>query len=479
MMKLKGKATQSVFWSATERFSVQGVQFVLTLIIARILSPEDYGLIAMLGIFIALSGVLVDSGFAHALIQKKERSEQDYNTAFHFNAVGSVVLYAIIYACAPLIARFFAEPLLTDITRVFALNLIINSLGIVQQARLTVLLDFRRQAIAAFIAVLLSGSVGLWMAYSGYGVWTLVWQTLLNNFFRVGLLWVFASWLPRMTFSMRSFRQLFSFGSKLMLSTLLHTFYTNCYSLFIGKFFPASDLGFFNRAQTIAQFPSINFTSIVVRAVYPIQCRYQDDMPRLQSTFLTYMRMSCYLIFPIMTMVIVLSPALISVLLTDKWLPAAPMLQVLCFAYMWDPVMKINHTMLNVKGRTDYFLYAEILKKIVAFTILFITLHYDVMVMCWGLALYSFADMGIIICYSRRLTHIGFRKQIGALLPILLLNAAAGVSAYGVSLLFVSPLMQLLVGTAAGISVYWLGSYLFRLSELNLLKGLFLQKNHP
>ena len=169
-----------------------------------------------------------------------------------------------------------------------------------------------------------------------------------------------------------------------MLANLLHTFYVNCYSLIIGKCFSASQLGFFNRSYTLAQFPSTNFTNIVVRAVYPIQCRYQDDMPRLRSMFLKYMRMSCYLIFPVMVAVAALAEPLVEVVLTDKWLPAVPYLQILCIAFMWDPVMKINHSVLNVKGRTDYFLYAEIWKKLIAFAILFATIPLGVSAMCWG-----------------------------------------------------------------------------------------------
>lgn len=477
-MSIKEQATKSVFWSAIERFSVQGVQFVLTIIIARILSPEDYGLVAMLGIFMALAQVLVDSGFANALIQKKDRSEVDYCTAFHFNAIGSIVIYGCLFFCSPFIASFFEEPQLTLLTRVLGLILIINSLGIVQQAKLTINLDFKRQAQSSFIAVVVSGVVGVWMAYEGYGVWTLVWQGLLNNLLRVLFLWVFSRWLPRWMFSYSSFRTLFSFGSKLMLSTMLHALYTNSYSLIIGKVFSASELGFFNRSYTLAQFPSTNFTNIVVRAVYPIQCRYQDDMPQLRNIFLKYMRISCYLIFPVMVGVAALAEPLVRVMLTDKWLPAVPFLRILCIAFMWDPIMKINHNMLTVKGRTDYFLYAEIIKKILAFIILLSTIPFGVTIMCWGLVLYSFTDMGVIIYFSRKITLIGYRRQFVELLPVLLLNALVGTSMYLVTLLFSSAWMQIVFTVTLGVMLYAVLSWMFHLQEWNFLLSMLIKKRN-
>ncbi len=475
-MSIKEQATKSVFWSAVERFSVQGIQFLLTIVIARILSPDDYGLVAMLGIFMALSQVLIDSGFANALIQKKNRSETDYSTVFYFNTVGSVLVYGFLFLCAPSIANFFDEPQLKLITRVVGLNLIINSLGIVQQARLTIDLNFKRQAQASLIAVVISGGIGLWMAYNGWGVWTLVWQGLLNNLFRVLFLWIFSRWLPCGLFSFQSFRILFSFGAKLMLSSMLHTVYTNCYSLIIGKVFSASELGFFNRSYTLAQFPSTNFTNIMVRAVYPIQCRYQDDMLQLRSIFMKYMRISCYLIFPVMISVTALAEPLVSLILTDKWLPAVPFLRILCIAFMWDPVMKINHNILNVKGRTDYFLYAEIIKKLVAFTILFVTIPFGVMIMCWGLVAYALVDLIIIIYFSRKITGIGYMRQLKELSPVIMLNTVLGLCMYWVSLFSVPLYMQIILPLIIGGGSYIIISCLFQMQEWKMLLSVIKRK---
>lgn len=480
MGELKKQAVRGVWWSAVERFSVQGVQYLLGIIIARLLLPSDYGLVAMLTVFIAISQTFVDGGLANALIQKKNRTETDYSTVFCFNTALAVVLYLLLFAFAPLIASFFEQPELEQIAKIAGLVLIVNALGIIQQTKLTVELDFKRQAMASLAAVIVSGAIGIVMAYRGYGVWALVWQTLLNNVFRVMLLWVFSRWKPSLRFSRESFRGLFSFGSKILLSSLLHTVYVNLYTLVIGKKFSSAQLGFFNRASTLAQFPSTNFTNVIIRAIYPIQCRLQDDDEALRSSFIVYLRMACYIVFPMMTVLCAIAEPLTSVLLTDKWLPMVPYFQILCIAYMWDPVMKINHNMLNVKGRSDYFLKAEIIKKIVAVAILIVTIPLGITAMCAGLVGYAFADMGVIIAYTRKLTGIGYKKQAASILPVLLLAASTGVVCYAAQylcgLLTGSSLLALLAGGVAAFAFFMAGSYLFRFRELRELTSILKNK---
>ncbi|WP_075557360.1 lipopolysaccharide biosynthesis protein [Parabacteroides timonensis] len=470
-MSVKQQVTKSVLWSAIERFSVQGIQFLLSIVIARQLLPSDYGLVAMLSIFMAIAQTFIDGGFANALIQKKDRSETDYSTVFYFNILIALVLYILLYLASPFIAVFYEEMQLEEIAKVAGLVLIVNSFGIVQQAKLTVALDFKRMAFASLIAVLVSGLVGVWMAYSGYGVWTLVYQSLFNNVMRVILIWVYSQWKPRLSFSGQSFYVLFLFGSKLLLSSLLHTIYTNLYTLIIGKKFASVELGYYNRAFTLAQFPSTNLTNVIVRAVYPIQCRIQDDDEQLCNMFLKYMRIACYLIFPIMIGFCAVAEPLVRIILTDKWLPVVPLLQILCIAYMWDPVMKINHTILNVKGRSDYFLYAEILKKGIAFIILFATLPFGVMVMCAGLIVYAFADIMIITYFTYKLTNISLKTQLKELLPVLFLSFSMGGLVYGSICLFGNAWIQLSVGIIVGISYYLFISVLFHFKEMKILRS--------
>lgn len=469
MSSIKKDAANSVLWSAIERFSVQGIQYVITIILARLLLPSDYGLIAMLTVFLAIAQTFIDGGFGNALIHKNNRTAVDYSTVFYFNTAVSVILYCILYVCSPYIASFYGEPSLDIISKVTGLILIINSLGIVQQTKLTIALDFKRQAIASLTAVVISGTIGIAMAYMEYGVWALVWHTLLNNALRVVLLWLFAGWMPQLAFSVSSFKTLFSFGSKILASSLLHTIYTNLYTLIIGKKFAATELGYFNRASTLAQFPSTNLTNVIVRAVYPIQCKMQDDSEQLNRMFIVYLRMACYAIFPIMIGLCALAEPIVRILLTDKWLPAVPFFQILCIAYMWDPVMKINHNMLNVKGRTDFFLHAEIIKKIVAAIILIATIPLGVTAMCLGLILYAIADMIIITHYTHRITDITFWQQVKELTPIMLLATSMGGILYGCVALLPTPATQLTVGVIVGIVYYFAISRLCRIKELDII----------
>jgi len=472
-MSIKEQAKSTVIWSSIERFSVQGIQFILMILLGKLLAPDIFAPVAMLNIFMAVAQTFIDSGFANALIQRKERQEKDYSTVFYFNIAISLPIYFLLYFCAPLIANFYEMPLLVDLTRVLGLILIINSLGIVQQAKLTIELDFRRQAYATLLAVVVSGILGVWMAYTGWGVWALVWQALTNNLLRVIFLWIFAHWAPRLEFSMQSFRELFNFGSKLLASTMLHTLYQNVPTLIIGKFYSATELGCYNQAFRIAQLPSVNITNVIVRAVYPIQCRLQDDMEQLRDLFLKYMRMACYIIFPIMIALAAVAYPLVEVLLSEKWLPAVPMLQLLAIAYMWDPVMRINHNMLNVKGRTDYFLYAELIKKTVAFSLLIASVPFGVKMICAGLIVYSFADIAIIVYYSRKLTGITLYQQFRSLVPIMLLSFSMGGIMYAITLIpNISSVIHLLISLLLGTAWFFIGSWIFRFKEFAMLLSL-------
>ena len=269
LSSLKQKTLSGVLWSCVERFSVQGIQFVIMVIMARILLPSDYGMIGMLAIFIAIAQTLIDSGFSNALIQKKDRSEIDYSTVFYFNIAVGIVLYFILFFSSPLIARFYNTPELTGLTRVLALNLFINSLAVVQRAILSIKIDFKTQAKASFSAAIISGIVGIVMAYTGFGVWSLAVQTVLNAFVNTVLLWIFSKWIPLKVFSFESFKKLFTFGSKLLASGLLDTIYRNIYTIVIGKKFASTDLGYFTRADQFAQFPSSNLTGIIQRVTFP------------------------------------------------------------------------------------------------------------------------------------------------------------------------------------------------------------------
>lgn len=465
---LKHKAVKGVMWSAVERFSVQGVHFILTIVIARLVLPSDYGLIAMLSIFLAIAQVFVDSGFSNALIQKKDRTETDFSTVFYFNILISIIIYFLLYISAPYIATFYREPELSPVTRWIGLNIIISGFSIVQRAKLIINVDFKRQAKASLTAVLISGIIGILLAYKGWGVWALVIQSLLNNLLNTVLLGIFTKWVPKWIFSRKSFNTLFSFGSKLLLSGLLHTIYINLYSLVIGRRYTSMDVGFYNRACQFANLPSINIVGVINRVIFPIQCEMQDDNERLKTSFIKYLRMSCFIIFPLMIVLAVLSKPLILLLLTDKWLPAAELLSILCFAYMWYPVMVVNNQILNVKGRSDYFLYAEILQKVIAIAILLITLPFGVRALCWGIVVYNFFDMAIILYYSKKVIFVKYWEQVRNVIPLFIISLLTGSIVY-LSIQFFEGnlLVQLTIGCIIGLLVYILSCIIFRIREID------------
>jgi teichuronic acid exporter len=466
---LINESIKTVTWSAIERFSVQVIQFVLTIIIARLVSPSEYGLIAMLTIFIAVAQSFVDSGFSSALVQKKNRTETDFSTVFYFNILISLLAYLVLFLSAPYIALFYREPILELLCKCLGLSLIIQGFSVVQAAKLTISLDFKTQARASLTAVIISGFFGVYLAYNGHGVWALVVQSLLNNTLNTIILFLQTKWIPRFIFSFNSLKSLFSFGSKLLLSGLLHTIYINLYSLVIGRKYSATDVGFFNQANLSARFPSVSLMAIISRAIYPIQCKIQDENELLLSTFKQYLRMSCYIIFPIMISMSVLAKPLILVILKDKWLPIVDLFIFLCIGYMWIPLMVLNNQILHVKGRTDYFLKAEIIKKIVGLFILVVTLPFGVSVLCVGLLVYNFFDMIIIIYFSKKVINTGYSEQFKSISSILFLSIAMGVTMY-FSLLLVSNIyLKLFLGTLIGLVFYISFSYLFKIKEFFFL----------
>jgi teichuronic acid exporter len=466
---LKSLTIKSVGWSAVERFSVQAIQFIISIILARLVTPSEFGLIAMLGIFIAIAQSFVESGFSNALIQKVDRTETDFSTVFYFNILISVVLYIIIFFSAPYISLFYHEPILELICKWMGLSLIIQGLSVVQVAKLTVLLDFKTQAKASLLAVIISGFLGIIMAYKGYGVWALLVQTLLNSFLNTIFLWVLAKWIPKLIFSWYSLKELFSFGSKLLLSGLLHTIYTNLYSLVIGRKYSSMDVGYYNQSSLSARFPSVSLMAIISRAVYPIQCNIQDDNKLLSSSFTQYLRISCYIVFPIMIGMAILSKPLIIVLLSDKWLNMSNLLSILCVAYMLIPIMVINNQILNVKGRSDYFLKSEIIKKVVGILILLVTIPFGVVYICLGMLIYNISDVLIIINFSKKVIYTSYTIQFKSILPIFLLTITMGLIVFLSLFITTNAYLQLFFGALIGITSYTYLSRIFQIKEFDFL----------
>jgi O-antigen/teichoic acid export membrane protein len=479
MPSLKHKAISGVAWSSLERFSAQGIQFVILIVMARALLPEDYGVVAMLAIFLAVFQIVIDGGFFAALIQKSDRSDVDYSTAFYFNIGISVLLFLALFFSAPTIAKFYNTPVLASVTKIIALNLVINAFGIVPRAKLTVRIDFKTQTKASLTGVIISGTVGIWMAYSGYGVWALVYQSLLNNGINTLLLWILAKWCPMWAFSGISFKRLFSFGSKLLVSALLATGFRNLYTLVIGKKFTAQNLGYYSRADQFAQFPSINFMNIIERVAFPVMCEAQHNDEQLRNIFYKFLRISTFIIFPLMIGMAALSEPFIRLFLTEKWMGTVVLLQLLCFVYIWHPINALNLLLLQVKGRSDLLLRLVVINVVLGIIVLFVTLPFGLITICTGLIVHAVLCLYINAYYTKKYVGISLFQQLKDVLPSLLLSVSMGGLIFLLTQLNLSDAIILSLGVGIGCLYYFGVASIFRMKEwqeLRAIPALYLKK---
>lgn len=462
---LKRKTVKGIVWSTLERFSVAGVNFIFGLILARLLMPTDYGAIAMLSIFMAIAQTFIDSGFSNALIRKPDRTETDNATAFYFNIGVGLAAYFSLYLAAPYIAQFYKTSILIPLTRIMGLNLLLNSLCVVQQALLTARIDFKTQAKISLNAAVVSGLVGIGFAYAGYGVWALAIQSVLASVIRTILLWILAKWRPKAKFSKQSFRNLFGYGSKLLASGLLDTIYNNFYTIVIGKRFSVATLGVYSRADQWANFLAINVTGILQRVTFPIFSSIQNEDERLRVNYRKFLRVSGFVIFPLMMGLAAIADPLTRFILTDKWADSIPLLRILCFALMLYPIHAINLNLLQVKGRSDLFLRLEIYKKILGVATLCVTIPMGITAMCVGRVFTSWVALAMNTHYTGKLIHLGFFQQLKDYIPTLLNSFFMGAIVYGMTLIVSGSGLQLLTGVIIGASYYILSNYLLKTME--------------
>ncbi|MBB1406059.1 lipopolysaccharide biosynthesis protein [Pseudoalteromonas sp. SG44-5] len=423
----------SLKWSAIERLATQVIQLVVMLFLARMLGPHVFGLVGMLAVFIAVGQVFTDSGLTSALIRHSERTELDFSTAFYFNIFVSFFCYAILFFSAPFIASFFEQPQLVSLVRVLALVVIINSFTIVQRAKLTITMNFKTQAKASLLSVGISCIIAIWLAKSGYGVWALVGQTLTNAFFNVILLNIFHPWFPKTGFSKRSFNYLFSFGSKLLAASLLDTIFKNIYQMIIGKQFNTAQVGLFTQANQLSSVPAMTLTSIIQRVTYPMLSNIQNETEKFESNYLLTLRMSAFVVFPLMAGLGIIAKPFVEVVLGSDWSAAAELLMILSFAFMLYPIHAINLNLLQVKGRSDIFLKLEIIKKALIVLMLFITIPLGIKAICVGLLINTYVAFFINSYYTGKFSRLKIRNQLAALLPIWLIVLASALITYSLA----------------------------------------------
>lgn len=409
---IKNKTIKGLMWSFVDKFLFEIIQFVLGIILARLLLPSDYGILGILLVFISFSTLFIDGGMATALIQKTDRTEEDYNTAFFYNLFVSIAIYLLLFIFAPLIARFYDNSNIALLLRVLCINLIISPFSSIQITRLTIAVDFKMISIASVVSGILSGAIGIFLAWKGCGVWALVFQQISMNFVKTIILNVCSKWKPRWNVSFRSFKELFSFGYKLIVTNLIARVYDNMYPLIIGKQFPLQTLGYYTRAYNYTQLPVNVLKDVFMRVSFPVLSSLKEDNEQLRKWYRLYIEISSFVIFPVMFLLLVIAKPLIVVMLTEKWLPAVPFMQLFCLGMMFHHISSINLNLLFVKGRSDLALKLEIIKKSSAFAILLISLLGGIWGICIGQVVYSLLSTMLNSIYTKRLIDLSFVSQM-------------------------------------------------------------------
>lgn len=405
----------------------QGVQFVVMIIMARLLLPEEFGLVGMLTIFMAVAQTLVDSGFGHSLIQKSDATADDETSAFYFNIVVAICGTAALWLSAPAIAEFYQTPALVVLTRALSVNILINAFGVVQTALMTKRVDFKRQTQVTITASLVSGVIGVTLAYLGYGVWSLVAQSISVNAVRTSLLWIVHSWRPTGRFRFDALGAMFPFGSRLLASSLLETVFQNIYLVLIGRLFSAADLGFYTRARTFTNVPSSTLSGVVGRVTFPVFSSIQSDKARLKRGVQGALATLAMINFPLMAGLAAVAGPLVNVLLTDKWAPCVPYLQLLCGMGLLYPLHAVNLNVLKAQGRSDLFFRLEVMKKVLVIVAIAITYRWGISALIIGGIASSLLAYLLNSYYSAVFIDYSWREQVWDVMPYLLLSMAMGL----------------------------------------------------
>lgn len=461
---LQHKTIHALSWSFVEVVAQKGVQFVIGIVLARLLFPEQFGLIGMLTIFMAVIRTFLDSGFGAALIQKQEITQTDICSIFYFNILVGLATASLLCIVAPWIAAFYNQPVLTGLTRALSLTVIIDSFGMIQGTILVKQINFKTQTKVSLISGALSGIIGVTLAAYGFGVWSLVVQQVSASLFSTICLWSFSSWRPELIFSFTSLQNMFGFGSRLLFSGLLNQIFDNIYYVVIGRLFSAADLGYFTRAKTMNDLPTQTLSGMVGRVTFPVFSTIQDDQARMKRGLKKALTILVLVNFPMMIGLAVIARPLVLVMLTDKWIACVPYLQLLCMAGLLFPLHLMNLNVLQALGRSDLFLRLEIIKKVLIAISIAITWRWGISAMIYGIIVNSIIAYYLNSYYTGVLISYPLREQVTDLVPYLIVSVLMGILVYTVGLLqYFHHWSMLLVQITTGIVVYVFQCRIFRL----------------
>lgn len=463
---LKQQTKRGLYWKFAQQFSNYGVQFIIGIFMARLLSPSDFGITALPGVFMAIAGIFAEGGFGSALVRKPELKEEDLSTVFLYSMGVGMTCYTLLFIAAPWIADFYNTPVLKPIMRVTALGFIYGPIGTPQGVLLQRRLDFKTPAKISVVVKILSGVIGVTMAFTGYGVWALVISGMFAGIVGQIITISIVRWYPKTGWSRESFKYLWNYGNKMMASGLLDTLYNNITPIIVGKYYSTADLGVYNRAQGYAAMPSRNILDVVRAVSFPVLSKYQDDTKILISHYRKMINVSAFIVFPLMMLMAALARPLIITMITVKWEACIILLQLICFSMMWYPIHALNLNILMVCGRTDLFFRLEVIKKVWGLIIMGCSLPFGLVAFCAAGILSSIVSVYINTWYTGKLWGFGFKEQMKDLFPILLLGCIMFGCVLFLTYIIPNLIWQIIVGLILGGTLYLGCAYMFKFHEL-------------
>lgn len=452
----KVEVIKSLLWKLLEKCSVQGVSFIVTVILARILSPDEYGIVAIVTIFLHFSNILIEGGFSTALIQKKGYDNKDFSTIFYFSLATATIIYAILFVSSGAIASFFNVPQLIPIIRVLGITVFFCAINSIQKAYVSKKLLFKKMFYSSLVAAVISGGIAIFLASNGWGVWALVYYSLISQTLMTAVMWFFVKWRPILTFSKDSFKKLFSFGWKIMTTHVIISIFANIRSIIISKFYTATMLAYFDKGKQLPALAMENINSSIQAILFPVFSEAQDDKSKVKRMIRRSIRTNCLFIFPMMVALVVMAETLVVTIYTEKWIMMVPYVQIFAISYILMPMQLANIEAIKSLGYSDITLKLEIIKKIIEVAILVISSIMGVLAIAWGVVIYNFICLFINLFPNTKLLNYSFKEQLQDFVPQLLTAISMGVCIFLTTYIPVDNIILLLIQFIVGILSYFL-----------------------
>lgn len=474
-MNTKRSVLSNFIWRFAERCGAQLVAFIVSIVLARILEPSAYGTVALITVFTSIMQTFVDSGLGNALIQKKDADDLDFSTVFYTNFALCVFLYILVFFGSPYVAKFYGDPAIAGYMRVLGLTVLISGLKNVQQAYVSRHMLFKKFFFSTLGGTIIAGIIGVFMAYHGFGVWALVAQQVINLTIDTTILWITVKWRPHLVFSLERLKGLFSYGWKLLVSTLLDKVYTEIRSLIIGKIYTSADLAYYNRGLQFPQFVTTNVNTSIDSVLLPAMSNEQENKQRVKDMTRRSIKVSTYVMAPLMIGMAFIAEPMVSLILTDKWLPCIFYMRLFCISFMFQPIHTANLNAIKAIGRSDMFLKLEIIKKIIGLIALFSTMHISVKALAFSLFLTSFVNQIVNSWPNKKLLDYGYGQQLKDILPSIAVAFVMGALIYPIRFIGLSNLLTIAIQIVMGGLIYIIGSKICKLDSFEYLLGIVKQ----